>query len=710
MVANFEILNLPPLSQQEIELLIKQTLGEIPSKEVIQKITQESGGNPFVLMESLRWYVEKYPQRSLQDVISEMPLSSSVNHLLRTRLIGMDPFHREILNTAAVIGNQFTIDLIAETNECTHPAAADAFDQLEKERLIKTVTKFDPIGGYTFSHPRLRSILLNDMSDARKQYKHLQIAHYLERFRGQRHARAAILAQHFEAGGDVLKAFEYWLQTAEYALLMTSNNESLAALQSANNLILHQIVLFSDEQICSLYSRYADLLSNLDSLDSLEKIAAFLINVGEQRKNHLLLGCGLSYRADCERRRRYLPQALQTGLRAIQHLKLTKDIRLLARASYYTGLIYNALDQFKESLEINESTQQLLETALHTQPGDLNLNRELGYIEYALSILAFYNGAVQKSHSLIGKAAERMEMGFDFRGLANCRILLIENQSQLGNYQESLSACQQSLPIINMLQKDLLSIWYFNAAAQVHLSIGHLDECWDALEKSSTLCEKRQVKDPLVRVHTLRSLIFHALGNYARALDESRIAISIPSGKYMQLNAHGQHARALTAVGDLEEARYQTEHLLKASSEYEFWGVNLVAECLKAQIFSLQNENDKARALLEDISEKAKRRSLKEVLMDIYLLYGEVVLKQGEISVAQRLLLSLLANERASLTPWNELKLLTLLQRTKLQSGVTNDTLGQRALEILETLRFNSTHPQLKSDFDHYFNTNVHLF
>lgn len=259
---------------------------------------------------------------------------------------------------------------------------------------------------------------------------------------------------------------------------------------------------------------------------------------------------------------------------------------------------------------------------------------------------------------------------------------------------------------------DRLNINYFNTVAQAHFMLGNLDESWQALEKSRQLCVKRGLKNPLTQIHTLRSIFFYYLGDDTRTIEEGQVAISFtPLEKYDTLNALHYYTRSLIRHGDIDVAEYYVKELNESSLKYDFWGLYLIAEELRAQILYTQNDYAKARAVLENISEKTNRRSLKQLLLGIYTLYGGIVVNQeGDVSVAQRLTLSLLSQERNVLDPWTELTLLGTLHRANQKENIKNDTIQKRATQILNALQQTATLEAFKPSFDRFYKNKILFF
>jgi tetratricopeptide (TPR) repeat protein len=705
-----EIVSLGPLNEEEVGLLVNYAMGEFLPPETCHKLTRESSGNPFILIESLRWFIERYPGTNISNLIDEINIPPSVNHLLRSRLTGLDYQLREVLNSAAVIGNQFTLDGVTEITGFKKEDTANALDQLIRMHLVKPVSKYDLIGGFTFTYSRLHSILLNEMNDARKQFRNQQVARYLEKFSGKRIAQPAVLAQHFEAGGDIQNAFKYWLQSAEYASRVSSQSETLVAIRAASDLALRQPELFSDDQIIKLYTLGADFSLNHNDVKKFRKIGQLVLSLGQRRMSHALLGCALIISAGVERKNGMVEKAQKKAEEAIQHLKLTTDNRSLLRAYHILGMILKQQNHFKESRLVFETAQQLAEETLQGTPNSFDILRILGYVENELALLSILNGSPLKAQILVEQAIERLEINFDFQGISKLKLTLADAHYHTGVVIAPIEFNQKYDGDNHVLfQENIFNAVFLIASARAYFVYGYLDESWRILEKAMQLCQAEHFNDELLKIYHLRSTIFQVLGNYEHSLEEEKQALSLPSSFYF-LETMLDYGMSHVVLGNISEGEKYIERVLQETSGYEFVGLRLTAEVYKANLLSLRGEYKQACEMLMVASEKASRRSLKIILLVTYYFYGVIQYRQENWNAASRLLLTVADMGEKMHIPWMELKALTLLYQINLKLVISNGTIKSRAVRLLEELQQHATIEPIKTDFEHYYQKTGSIF
>ncbi len=140
------------------------------------------------------------------------------------------PRPRQVLTTAAVIGKEFTPEMLEAATFLSAEQVAQALEELEQANLIRPEAQLAHECGYAFIHDTIREALLLELGIARRRLIHLRVARALETRLGQQVDRqAAILASHFEQGGEPLTAYQYWIRAGENARRLFSGSEARIA-------------------------------------------------------------------------------------------------------------------------------------------------------------------------------------------------------------------------------------------------------------------------------------------------------------------------------------------------------------------------------------------------------------------------------------------------------------------------------------------------
>ncbi len=129
-----------------------------------------------------------------------------------------------------------------------------------------------------------------DISPARKRLLHAKIAGTLEQYLGDHtEIQAAWIANHYQASGNLLKAFEFWIQAAQHAYSLFSIQEATDAFSNAERIIPREPGL-SEDQLYQLYASWTDMAFENDNQETLFRINETLLSLGRDRNSDLLIG------------------------------------------------------------------------------------------------------------------------------------------------------------------------------------------------------------------------------------------------------------------------------------------------------------------------------------------------------------------------------------------------------------------------------------
>jgi predicted ATPase len=163
-----------------------------------------------------------------------------VRDLLRARLAAVSQAGEQVLAAAAVIGRSFDYDTLREASGRSEEETVDALEQLTAHGLIQELRA--GAGGaprqpqYDFFHEKLRALVYEEISLARRRLLHRRVAEALiGRARGsaERDALASQVAYHYRMAGQDAAAAEYFTLAGQHARRIYANADALAHFQSA---------------------------------------------------------------------------------------------------------------------------------------------------------------------------------------------------------------------------------------------------------------------------------------------------------------------------------------------------------------------------------------------------------------------------------------------------------------------------------------------
>ena len=231
-------LRLERLSTTESETLLSELLPQAKLPATLRTtILERSEGNPYFIEEFVRLLVEQGYLQHHQgrwevnpDVaLNDLPLPSSLETLIRSRIDALPPELKRLMQCAAVIGAPFETNLLESISEL--PNVEAALSRLESRLLVCRGAKANQ---YQFDHSLIEGVVYNTMLKARRKTIHLSVAQALEaRWVGAEADHAEQLAYHFTRADESGPALTYLMLAGERAAARYANEEAITYLEQA---------------------------------------------------------------------------------------------------------------------------------------------------------------------------------------------------------------------------------------------------------------------------------------------------------------------------------------------------------------------------------------------------------------------------------------------------------------------------------------------
>ncbi|MDC0674501.1 serine/threonine-protein kinase [Nannocystis radixulma] len=202
-------LRLKGLPQRASERLIRQVLGAAVSTATVERLVVQAEGNAFYLEELIRAVAERRGEALPQTVLA----------MVQARLTGLHPDVRRVLRAASVFGEVFWLGgvaaLLGGVSQAAD-AAAHIADLVRAEVLVRRAdSRFPAEQEFAFRHALLREGAYAMLTGADRALGHRLAGAWLAES-GENNPIA--LAEHFERGGDPVRAGSYYIGAAEHAL------------------------------------------------------------------------------------------------------------------------------------------------------------------------------------------------------------------------------------------------------------------------------------------------------------------------------------------------------------------------------------------------------------------------------------------------------------------------------------------------------------
>jgi DNA-binding SARP family transcriptional activator/tetratricopeptide (TPR) repeat protein len=211
------------------ELINRLCVRPLPS-DLARAILEETEGSPFFLEEMLR-HVERgvlTTESGAHEHHGQHALPESIREVIGQRLAAMSQQANEVLRTAAVIGREFSPELLEAIGRQTEERLDAVIEESIAAHVITDVPGGHP--AYSFTHSLIRQTLYESIPGPRRARLHGQVGEALERLSAEANEQPlAELAYHFSlapATRGSTNAVEYAQRAAEQALAVLAYEEA----------------------------------------------------------------------------------------------------------------------------------------------------------------------------------------------------------------------------------------------------------------------------------------------------------------------------------------------------------------------------------------------------------------------------------------------------------------------------------------------------
>jgi class 3 adenylate cyclase/tetratricopeptide (TPR) repeat protein len=215
---------LAPLAATSSRELLDYLLGDDPSvADVCERIEQRAGGNPFFIEELVRGLVDlgrlagdRGAYRLVRRV-DEQALPATVQAVIAARIDRLPEREKRLLQTAAVIGRQFTQSLLSGVAGTSAPETGLLLRALLAAELVYERAHV-PEPEYVFGHQLIAEVAYRSQLAKPRARLHAQAAAVLQELYADRlDELAGVISHHFEQAGDPLAAARWGARAGLWA-------------------------------------------------------------------------------------------------------------------------------------------------------------------------------------------------------------------------------------------------------------------------------------------------------------------------------------------------------------------------------------------------------------------------------------------------------------------------------------------------------------
>ncbi|HNT74231.1 MAG TPA: tetratricopeptide repeat protein [Anaerolineae bacterium] len=609
-------LELRPFECAETVTLVQRALGVTetakPVRAFAERIQRDMGGNPFLLIESLKSLLEQgHLARSAtgawQLPPDDLPLlaATSIQALIRSRLAQLPAASRAVLDTAAVLGEQAEFPLLLALGQAEPAALLSNLETLmARGFLVERET------GYSFAHDHIQDSVYRLLTPERRRQLHHMAGTVLEAHTPD---RIEVLAQHYEQGQVWDKALHYYRQAGKRAVRMHAYpiarhhyDRAIALVNAAQAPPDVDFDLLGDRE------RVLDVLSERDAQAADLEAMAQLITKGCTPQHLLALYCRKAYFLG---RIAHYGDAQETISLALTLADLEKDesgkaaaLVTLGTLNLWAGQPNEAIPHFHEAIDLYQrEADPAGETAARNALGDALLSvtnfaaaeREL---QSALSLSRSLEDRPGEAKALMNLGILSMQRG-DANTAISCYQLALETSREIGyryneicalgnlanlfyyqgNAAQAISAYNTIIPLCETIGERRVGAQARINRASIQLSL--IGEAAPALaDVEASLAYHHEAGDPVGEGHCLcvRGQIAIQEGRLqaARADLEQGLALLLDAGeRWVAVQVYHFLARLSLAEGRPDAARRYVDEAQGTCQELELtdWAVNVLA-------------------------------------------------------------------------------------------------------------------------------------
>ena len=219
----YDQISLPPLRQSAASSLAARLLGNDDSVlPLLPLIADRARGNPLFIEELVRKFDESgnlAGERGAYRLLRAPDMRlvpDTVQAIIGARIDSRPEAEKSILQTAAVIGREFAVPILARLVGVLAEKLAGALHRLSVAGLVyETGGSRETV--FAFRHPMVQDVAYRSLVSRRRRALHGSVASELEKsLPDPNGAQASFIAYHWEEGGDLMQAASYNMKAATW--------------------------------------------------------------------------------------------------------------------------------------------------------------------------------------------------------------------------------------------------------------------------------------------------------------------------------------------------------------------------------------------------------------------------------------------------------------------------------------------------------------
>ena len=580
---------LQPLSEKQAADLFSAVLEtKYFDPEISKQIVSNAGGNPLFIVEMAEALKHQGLiagddlKSTLRVPLGELKTPDSIQGVLAARLDALEPGQKHLVRLAAVIGREFSLDLLRPLIEFKKNWS-EPLEALEKRGIIERVSEVEG-GRYQFRQPVMQEVAYNSLLFRERSRYHQMVGETIETlYHNNLYFKIDLLAHHFFKAEDWPKALGYTLEAAEQSSHAYACREVLANIDRAMEILSKGTWEQKALKKLDLYERKGKMHFCLGQTEDAHKVFKTILSEARRLGNREVESEAL-FRLGWISFYMHKPRSAETLLiEAIQLSNQEGFAGILLKAKGFLGFVYAVLGNLKqakplltEAFHLSEKLDLLegkawsltnliryynwvgeFERALKYSRQLDALNREIRS-PYFKILLHFSQGCIYGAIGQIGEAKKSLETGLKHLEAGNDSFWLPRFLNTMGwihaengEIEDAVKLNRQSLDLaIKTGDPEIIHNAQINLGEN-YLAMDNLQEAQDILVKTW-----QEVRNPGIsytrwryktRLLIAMGELYGRLGDNKKGLYFVRKAINLAQKN----GAKKHHARALLIRGQL---------------------------------------------------------------------------------------------------------------------------------------------------------------
>jgi class 3 adenylate cyclase/tetratricopeptide (TPR) repeat protein len=602
--------SLTRLSQNEVKNMIRDLVWQksIPAN-VVDQIVQKTDGVP-LFIEELTTSILSAPllmpgtsERATQPPSVRVP--ETLSDALMERLDRVAP-SRRLAQIAAVIGREFSYDLLSATSRIDEGEMQSALSLLEDADIIYRVG-ISPFVRFAFKHALLRDAIYDSLLKSRRQQIHADIATILESdYPELVENQPEVLAYHYQEAGNHQLAIRCWLESGHRALMRSANVEAIASFRRALQLLsaLPETPDWNHQEIDVQLALGIPLIAvqgyaSAETREAFSRARALCLKLGNVPEYfQALFGLwGHSWMSGKNEDALHMADEFMSRARALSEtVPLMVAHRVMGSTLLTVGDFQSSADHFENAIRLSSQGKEPLYNLYVVEPHAASL--------LLLSWDLWFLGYPDRSLARVSEALHlAQELGHPYT-TAFAHYMASVVHLLRGDAIRAFEAAEKSLEISREQRFSLYAILSKISRGRAVGDLGRVEEARAEIALGIGEARRHGVGFMLPMMESWLADMHAKAGEkeYALSIVEGALA-NVGNGKSWEAELHRQRGELLLALNpsNVGNAQSNLEKSIEVARDQSAKSLELRAATSLAELWRTQGRSNEARALLEPV-------------------------------------------------------------------------------------------------------------